>query len=223
MHFRPGSLLAFVALSTGTVLLLAASAPSAHATRILDFTFPNLSNGSDIPDKYGDVKGALDMDFRCEDGSNASYWSTDYSDLLGVAYGCSSYSTQITFKPQPGFTVTLLGFDFGAYSSDRSSKVKISDSATTFLDEDPIEVLLSQRTTYNLESLGIATDSNLTISFGPDSYNVGIDNIRFELTGVPAPLPLFGALGAFQWSRRLRSRSRHAAPICPSDCGKGFI
>lgn len=198
----------FAALSASPLMLLAATTLPAQAARSLTFTFPRLSNGSVISAGYGDIPNALSTEFSCEDGSRARYWKDDYSNLDGVAYGCSSSSTEIVFKPEPGYSLKLLGLDFGAYSSDRDSKLRISEGSTVLLEEDPMQALISQRKSYDFDSISIAGGSELAISWGPDSYNVGIDNIRFQLIGVPAPLSLAGALGAFHWSRRLRSRTR---------------
>ena len=201
----------FAVLSVSPLMLVAATTLPAQAARSLTFTFPRLSDGSDIPAGYGDIPNALSTEFSCEDGSRARYWKEDYSDLDGVAYGCSSSSTQIVFKPEPGYSLKLLGLDFGAYSSDRNSKLRISEGSTVRLEEDPMQVLTSQRKSYEFdefEFIRVSGGSELAISWGPDSYNVGIDNIRFQLIRVPAPLPLAGALGALHWSRRLRSRTR---------------
>ena len=112
----------FAALSVSPLMLVAATTLPAQAARSLTFTFPRLSDGSVIPVGYGDIPNALSTEFSCEDGSRARYWKEDYSDLDGVAYGCSSSSTEIVFKPEPGYSLKLLALDFGAYSSDRNSK-----------------------------------------------------------------------------------------------------
>jgi hypothetical protein len=124
------------------------------------------------------------------------YWSTGYSDLTDISYANSSPDTaEITLNPDPGFQVTLESFDLGAWDNiDRSSQV-------TIYNLDYSEVLFSSgiitidSTLANSFTPNLTRNDGIKIQFGPDAWNVGIDNIIFNVSSsnvVPEPLTILG-------------------------------
>jgi hypothetical protein len=84
--------------------------------------------------------------------------------------------------------VVLNGFDLGAWPQlDHGSQWTILDGNNVVLMQPgPITILGSQRTTVNVN---LVSNSGFKIQFGPDAFNVGIDNISFDSTTV-VPLPV---------------------------------
>ncbi len=172
-----------------------------------------------IGDDYGDVPGQLDISYAIVvNGTvvvpNLFYWKTGYGGLDGVAYGDIG-SAEIFFKPERGFAVTLTSFQLGAFEGDRSSRFTVSDGLGNVLfnsGTDPITIRGSTPLTF----AGSWTSSEgIRISFGPDSFNVGIDNIMFEVAAVPEPSPpiLVATAVAGLWCFRRRPASRQGAAL----------
>lgn len=151
-------------------------------------------NYSQIGQNYGDVAGVLDVAYRSIKTSDNTtyeeflkYWSTGYSGLTGVAWGGAdvySYRSEISFIAGAGRVVTLEGFDFGDYT-DRNggSSVRIYDGNDNLLWDggsfDP-----------GVTATHFAPDvsgAKLVLRWGPDGYDVGIDNIQVNVSAVPEP------------------------------------
>lgn len=146
-----------------------------------------------ISNDYGDIAGQLDVSyFTLVNGavavSNLFYWKNNYGGLDGVAYGDIG-SAEILFKPASGYAVTVTGFQLGAYLGDYLSRFTVFDGLGNVLytsGVDPITIVGSAPSTFT----GNWTSSDgIRISFGPDSFNVGIDNVTFEVTALPVPEP----------------------------------
>lgn len=61
-----------------------------------------------------------------------------------------------------------------------------------------------------LTAIYYSNDTSTWNTDGGVSYGVRVGGTSGGATGVPAPLPLLGVLGAFAWSRKLRNRIRLA-------------
>ena len=186
---------------------LAAALPAAHALNVtLDFSgnicgaAGNLacSNYNEIGANYGDQAGALDVSYRSgrtSDGSTyepfMKFWDNGYSGLQNVAWGgadSASYFSEITFTPLAGQQVTLNSFDFGDYlDRNRGSSVAVYDLSNVLLWNGGA---FDPGLTPTGFSPAISSSSGLVLRFGPDGYDVGIDNINLTVSAaalVPEP------------------------------------
>jgi hypothetical protein len=175
-----------------SALLLAATQASAMTTLTFDGNVCSgsgagtgpmaaCSNGSFINQAYGDEPG-VDIDWRPVSGSQLSmqFWSDSYSGMQRVAYG------NIPLITMSG-AMTLHGFDIGAWpNTNRQSQVTVRDLATNavVLSTGTITILGSTPSNF---TLNVYSGAGFSIEFGPDGFNVGIDNIAFTAGVVPEP------------------------------------
>jgi PEP-CTERM motif len=143
------------------------------------------SNGNSINQSYGDT-ALVDVSFKSQIGGVNSmfFWSGAYSNLTDIAYGSPSVTPEITLTAI-GSTITLQSLDLGAWpNTDRPSQLTVVDLATntTVFTSGAITVL---GTTASSFSINLSSNTGFAIQFGPDAYNVGIDNIQFTTTPVP--------------------------------------
>jgi len=178
------------------------------------------SNGLTIDQTYGDIAGQLDVAYahRVASGNSASdeaflkWWDTGYSNLTNVAWGGIDGSgvSEIKLIPAAGFKVTLNSFDLGAFGGDRGSQETVYDASYASLQSSGATTI--NGVTASTFAIGLTNASGLIIQWGPESTNVGIDNINFTVeaipsNGVPEPSTLlliatgFGILG-YGWRRR---------------------
>jgi hypothetical protein len=204
--------------------------PALAMTGVLDFsgnicgedTDQACSNYARIGQGYGDIAGQLDVSHRSFIAVSGDtyqpylkFWDAGYSDLRGVAWGGanpSGYGSEISFAPGPGLRVTLDSFDFGDYS-DRSygSQATVHDLLTGDLLWD------SGSFDPGPQALGFApavgSAGGLILRWGPDGYDVGIDNIQFTLAPVPEPATsLLWAAGLGVMGLLARRRGGREAP-----------
>ncbi|MEB3261209.1 MAG: hypothetical protein VKP63_11345 [Cyanobacteriota bacterium] len=129
---------------------------------------------------------------------------------MDVAYACDGGTGQIKLLPLPGYQVTLQGFDLGAWPRvDRSSQVTVyaADLSTVVvLDPPPLTISGTLAKQYSFAGPQFTRLDGFAIQFGPDGFNVGMDNLRFDVSPVPGPLPLLGVAGLLAGSRNLRRR-----------------
>ncbi|UJP03953.1 MAG: FxDxF family PEP-CTERM protein [Nitrosomonas sp.] len=222
---------------TGAAVLLAASA---HATVLTFDLDPGLPNYGDIPGTYGDnVNAASDAvgsyltgngytpnvttEYRTWQIStdtvaynNLDFWATGYGDLTNVAFSVVSgdHFAEITLVPEPGWAIRLNSFDIGGYnvSDHPNSQVRILDgtSNTVLIDYSPLTILGSGGT-HSSFTPGLTYNGPLSIRFGYNDWNVGIDNINFDqVTAVPEPetyAMLLAGLGLIGFMARRRKQS----------------
>lgn len=166
-------------------------------------TIPAIQNYDPIPAGYGST-AQVDVSYL-----NASYWGPGYATLKAVAYPSSDGSyTEITLTPKPGQSVTLIGFDMGAYPTGSGNRAEQEISISygiNFLNYGPINLNGVAPTHF---SPGVSSTGPITIRFGSDWDN-GINNIEFEaFSAVPEPstyiagLSALGMLGLFGWRNR---------------------
>jgi hypothetical protein len=181
-------------LATG--VLLAATAASNAA--VLDFSgdvcasapngvgaFVGCGNGSYINQAYGDAAD-VGFSFQSTAGSTASmqFWFDSYSGLQRVAYGSVPV---ITITALGGGLVSLENFQLGAWpTTNRASQVTVTELGTgnVLLSSGPITVLGSTPSTFDINK---TSANGFQITFGPDGFNVGIDNIVYSTSPIPEP------------------------------------
>lgn len=208
----------------GSWALLLWAHPSFANPVTLDFSFnPALTPGMAIPQSYGDIAGQLDMTYSSVSSPGSQvpcfdpgvyFWDADYSNLRDVAYGCDGGTAQVKLAPAPGYVVSLIGFDLGAWPQvDRPSQVAIySGNISTLIFSDPAPLTIGGSTAKQYAFSGplFTSPDGYVIQFGPDGYNVGIDNLRFAVTPVPGPLPLVGVAASLGFSRAMKKRIKAA-------------
>jgi hypothetical protein len=221
----------------GAGVLLAASA---HATVLTFDLNPDIPNYGDIPGSYGDnVNAASDAvgsylmgngytpnvttEYRTWQIStntvaynNLDFWHDSYGDLSKVAFSVVSgdHFSEITLVPEPGWAIRLNSFDIAGYpvSDHPSSQVRILDgtSNTILLDYSPVTIL-GAGGTHSTFTPNLTFAGPLSIRFGYNDWNVGIDNINFDqVTAVPEPetyAMLLAGLGLVGFMARRRKQA----------------
>jgi len=173
--------------------LFAASATS--QALVLDFD-PNdacastCSDGSVIDQGYGDSAG-VDVQWSTGTSHSVEYWANDYTGLSHVAYaagGSGSGPLLIDLLALGGSSITLNGFDIGDYSNSNEQTswsiseiggAQLTGSGDFFMGGSVVSV----------EGTWSST-SGIRIALGPDAWNVGIDNVDFDVSSVPEPASL---------------------------------
>jgi hypothetical protein len=204
---------------------LALFALSAQAT-VLDFagdvcsanddgsgSFVGCGNFVRINQAYGD-SADVDVTFQASPGSPDSmyFWSDSYSGLTSVAFGDSGTGVPtILIVPTVGNTVTLAGFDIGSWpNTTRDSQVTVLDLATgsALVNTGTIAIPGDAPTSF---SINATSSAGFSIAFGPEGYNVGIDNIAFTTAPIPEPgtwaLMALGLAGVAAAARRRRPQA----------------
>ncbi|WP_430420838.1 PEPxxWA-CTERM sorting domain-containing protein [Phenylobacterium sp.] len=205
--------LATVAGAAAAVVL--ATAPGVAGAATLTFDASDACSGgcSDygaISQTYGDIAGKVDVQYSrsLSNPGPLSWWSI-YGDLPGVAWGEPNAIAEVFLRPLAGFQVTLLGFDLGSYGgADRRTQVTLLGANGDVLGEFPNLTVGAVHASF---ASNLTRSDGIRIQWGPDAYDVGIDNIAFEVTalagGVPEPATWammilgFGVVGAAARSR----------------------
>jgi hypothetical protein len=180
----------------------------------------NNSQNCLIPQTYGDTVD-VDVSYRTLSATTGQptgsglFQFGSYGDLTDVVYGGGDglhYIAEITLTATMGHLLSLQSFDVATYNR-RASYVPISIydlagnllSGGTYVTGSPTHATVKPSTGYL---------SGVVIRWGPDSYNVGLDNITYDAQPViPVPEPATWAMllcgfGAMGWSLRRRDRDR---------------
>ena len=130
--------------------------------------------------------------------SNLSYWSTDYNNLLDVAFANSGSVAEISFIPSANFSVTLNSFDLGAWiNTTRTTQYTIYDALYNVLFSSGSIDVGNGTISASSFAPAITSTTGMILQFGPDAYNVGIDNVSFTANDLqinPNPVPEPGSL-----------------------------
>lgn len=178
---------------------------------ICDTPGNSCANFDSILQSYGDVAGQLDVQYDSDisnpDPTPFRYWADQYSGLFDVAFGEVGSTVEIYLQPLSGFRITLLGFDIGSWPDlDGQSQVTILGGDGSVISSTGPTTIFGNAPTHFAP--GLTRSDGFRIQFGPDAFNVGIDNINFELTAVPEPSTWammilgFGAAGSMIRRRR---------------------
>lgn len=189
--------------------LLVSNAANAN---LLDFSGNICSGGgvcgnfNPIDQSYGDIASQLNVVYDrniatpLDAGTAAaslSYWDF-YSNLSNLAWGDNGATAEIFLNPLDGSLVTLNSVDFGSYLNlNRTSQFTVLDGLTN--------AVLFGSTAFNVSTTAVSFNPNvsslngLKLQFGPDAFNVGIDNIDYTLSGggTPSTVPLPAAAWLF--------------------------
>jgi hypothetical protein len=151
--------------------------------------------------------------------SGIRWFNTGYGDLAGVLWARGDGGVgEIALRPVDGFQVSLTGFDLGSFYADTATSWAIYDGDYNLLAASGPLVLdafgTSGRIHYHYD-FDLTSASGLVIQWGPDSANVALDNLQFDLAPVPAPasVVLFatGLAAAAGWRRKRRGQAARAA------------
>jgi hypothetical protein len=211
----------------------AAAAPVSAATTTLTFD-GNIcgvagnqvcTSGSQIGQNYGDSAQAnvsyrsINTSTNATDEAFLKLWTSGYGDLNNVVWGgqnAAGYRSEITLTPKAGFEIALLGFDAACYqnrASCRTLNYKVSSGSTVI---DAASVSTNSPGHRSVALIGDYVRGPIVLSWGPDGYDVGLDNIAFDVravAGVPEPASwamMLGGLGLMGAAARRRTASRTA-------------
>ena len=207
-----------------------AASPASAAVTVLDFSGAicvggPCGNSGTIQTTYGDGPGvdvgygAFTYPAGAPSSTALSYWGLGYGDLDGVTWGGSNmtgYSSRITLTALPGFEISLLSFDIATYQNASShSPVNVESLGGTGILAIDVGTLFPTHNNVAVNS-GYFSDG-IALNWGPDGYNVGLDNITFDVRalpgngGVPEPatwamlIAGFGAVGSLVRRRRAQA------------------
>jgi hypothetical protein len=210
-------------------ILLGCASASNAATVVLDFNSLNAcgatpcSNYSTIAPTYGST-AELAVNFLPSASNLAGYWDSGYGSLNGVAFQNNVYASgqgtfsrdplRISFNAAAGYAITGFKFDYASYQfSDGGpfpfTGVSFSTNSLGYRGG------VYQASSLPPTALGTFSPflfdgrlSDLTLNFGPDNWQMGIDNITVQVTAVPEPgewammLAGLGIVGAIARKRK---------------------
>jgi PEP-CTERM motif len=190
-------------VSASALLLSSFGGTAASAGTVL--TFPTTActpgpcgNFSYFSQSYGDQAG-LNISYRSLvgagnsavlDGTGIRYWNSAYGDLSDVAWGGTSDGfgvPEITFLLTAPGSITLEGLDFAGYPfANRLTDFRIYDlNYNSLFSSGP---LTTPGGGHSAITFNTTSTSGLILQWGPNGYNVGIDNLAFRL-GAPGAVP----------------------------------
>jgi hypothetical protein len=173
-------------------------------------------NGYAIDSNYGST-ATVSVSYNDGNGNPYLYfWGPQYSNLTNVAYGYdASVTAEIFLTPHAGYSVTLSSLDLGAWpNTDRTSQLTVVNGSNSVLYSSGAITISGTTASHFL--LNLTSSNGIGIEFGPNAYDVGIDNVVFSAnltaTPLPAALPLFaGGLGILGLVGARRKRRQQAA------------
>lgn len=192
---------------TGRFLVLAILlVPATSFSTTLTFDDATCGGGSAclggglIDQSYGDSI-ELDIQWDAQIGGSLEdfyFWGVGYSGLTDIAYGRSSQTAEIFLDVAPGYQVTLQGLDLSSSVSEATSQVTILTGTNQVLYSSGT-IAIPGLTTFDQSdfSIDLTSGDGIRLQFGPDAYNVGIDNIEFFVS--PEPEPLITPIPAAAW------------------------
>ena len=188
-----------------TAAALALAGPASAVEVILDFggsACPggSCSNTEAILAGYGDTTG-LDVSYRSLNHPAGTvyqpylkYWLT-FGDLSGVVWGGANdddYRSENIFDALDGFEISLRSFDVATFArSTPSSPFAISSLGGVSIFAGDIATNPGAHNHFVLN--GAYFSDGIRLGWGPDGYNVGVDNLVLDIravTAAPAPLPI---------------------------------
>jgi len=187
-----------------------AASPAAAVETVLDFNGdicgPNpCGSGSIIEQSYGDGTG-VDVSYASffhpsgdPNQPYLRYWTTGYGDLEGVVWGGNNpanFFSRITFTALAGYEISLRSFDIATFvGSSPQSPVLIESLGGTDILAGDVDTLFPIHNHVTVNS-AYFTDG-IVLNWGPDGFNVGLDNITFDvraISGTTVPEPATWAM-----------------------------
>jgi hypothetical protein len=181
-------------------LTLAAMAPAtaSAAVTVLNFTGAcagGCGNGTRVAQSYGDSVG-LNISYRSVNVVTGQTfepflktWQVGYGDLSGVIWGGADrtgYRSEIVFEVAEGYEMRLVGFDYATYFQGNTTvPFNIATLDGESLYDDRYGVTPGSHN-YFAANTGFSS-SGFNLSWGPDGYEVGLDNIAFEIRAIEVP------------------------------------
>lgn len=149
------------------------------------------SNGGYVNQAHGDVAGQLDVGYLDVDsttGESLRWWGTGYNDLPSALWGNGTDENsfaRITLTPAAGQSITLDGFDLGAYNaSTRGTNLRIFALGGASYSYSGNVGSVAGATHF---SPALSSSTGIVIEWENSAYNVGINNISYTLAPVPEP------------------------------------
>ena len=185
------------------------------------------TNSDFIDQSYGDVAGQVNVIYSNIAGGvqpvpGLKFWDTQYNDLVNVAWtdgGDPVAIAEIFLLPEPGHKVTLNGFDLGAFpNTTLGSQYTILDGASNVLASSgslTIGTLSNEHSSFSFTN--IMSEDGIRIQWGPSAFNVGIDNVDFDViqitnsVPIPSTLLIFGLgfAGFAAWRYRMEKINKN--------------
>lgn len=170
---------------------------------------------SHVNQAHGDIAGVLDVKYENANTvthlESLQWWGAGYNNLPNAVFaggGDSNSFARITLTPQSGQTISLNGFDLGAYlHTTLGTHVRVwavggnSYSFTGKVGELPADIAT------HFSFGDISSSEAIVIEYQNSAYNVGINNIEYTVGAVPEPetyAMLLVGLTALGWLRRRR-------------------
>lgn len=158
------------------------AASTSAVTMVADFdgSYGNYSTPANFQSDY-DIAGEADFEIT----SHYEFWNTGYADLVGNIYNDIGTALLIEIRALSGFQVTLDSFQIAPYASRDDltgySVADLSDTGTSLISASSLDLNDSTALTV---SPNLTSTSGFLISFGPDAWNNGMDNITFTTSAV---------------------------------------
>ena len=183
-----------------TALAILGTSFTTSAT-VLDFNpaeacSPACTNYDLIDQSYGDGAG-VDVVYSdlSSDPTGIQYYDdwTDTTDAIFAGDEDTGSVGQIEIVALAGHMITLIGFDLVTWYSDAlTTEWTIEDLLTGVISSSNGTINLLDGT--NLVAAGFSSTSGFRITWGPSAYDVGLDNLSFDVVSVPesSTLALFG-------------------------------
>jgi hypothetical protein len=206
-----------------------AASPAFATQTVLDFAGPAACEfgacvtGAAIAQSYGDGVG-VDVSYATfaftgqPSVLDVRYWEIGYGDLTGSIWTGTNqmdWVGRVTLTSLPGYEIALLSFDIATFeNASASSPVRIESLGGTGIYNADVDTLWPNHNHVTVGS-GYFTDG-IMLNWGPDAFNVGLDNITFDVRAIggtdPSPIPEpatwamlivgFGAAGSLIRRRR---------------------
>lgn len=161
-----------------------AAATAAHAVTMVA-NFDGTHDDYDAPlsfQTYYDVSGEADFEIT----STYGFWNSGYADLAGVIYNSINSVLSIEIRALTGFQVTLDSFQIAPYESYTDTTgyevADLADTGTSLLSATGLDLDNSTALTI---SPNLTSANGFLITFGPDAWNNGMDNITFTTSALP--------------------------------------
>ena len=174
---------------------MCASAPAFADTLTFDGNICNgggaCSNYGLIDQSYGDT-AFVDVQTRYDSSGAASaanalqFWDNNYNELTNVVFGTAgSNGASVFFAPVAGYEVTLNSFNIGAYPNrdGAPSQYTIFDGLGAILYSSG-EIAVGSGNLSNFYNVGLTSANGIGLLWGPEAFNVGIDNVSFTVSAI---------------------------------------